>query len=413
MSGEEALAKRIKRHVTGRVRTFFAATAPGLEKLCFDELTAPPLSIKNAQAIAGGVEFRGRLTDAWLANLHLRTVNRVLMRITEFRARGFPELEHRLSEIPWELYLLPGEPPEMSVSVTRSRLYHKGAVAERFAAGIGKRFEALSGGVRSGSSDQPGQSRPSEPSDQSQLAGANPQRLFIRAVEDRFTVSIDSSGELLHKRGWKPDVGRAPLRETLAAAALMLAGYDGREPLIDPMCGAGTFSLEAALMASGTPPGLRRDFAFMGWPSFIPRRWDHLRREAAGQAKTDSDASAILASDRNAEAVSALQAAVDSGGLNGFVQVHQQDFFHIRPDREGRSPGLVTLNPPYGVRMGSRVESQALFEAICEHLRVHFGGWRFAMIAPGREVAKTLPFPAERHPLFHGGLRLALLVGKV
>jgi putative N6-adenine-specific DNA methylase len=404
MSGEEALAKRIKRHVTGRVRTFFAATAPGLEKLCFDELTAPPLSIKNAQAIAGGVEFRGRLTDAWLANLHLRTANRVLMRITEFRARGFPELEHRLSEIPWELYLYPGTPPETSVSVTRSRLYHKGAVAERFAAGIGKRFEALAGG------NPPGASGPSDSPDPAEEI---PQRLFIRAVEDRFTVSIDSSGELLHKRGWKPDVGRAPLRETLAAAALILAGYDGREPLVDPMCGAGTFSLEAALMASGTPPGLRRKFAFMGWPSFIPRRWDHLRREAAPPAESASGAAPILASDRNAEAVTALRAAVEAGGLAGWVQVHRHDFFQIRPDQEGREPGLVALNPPYGVRMGGRAESQALFEAICEHLRVHFRGWRFAMIAPGREIAKTLPFPADRHPLFHGGLRLALLIGKV
>jgi putative N6-adenine-specific DNA methylase len=395
MPGEEALAKRIKRHVTGRVRTFFAATAPGLEKLCFDELTGPPLSIKHARAIAGGVEFRGRLTDAWLANLHLRTANRVLMRITEFRARGFPELERRLSEIPWELYLFPGEPPEMSVSVTRSRLYHKGAVAERFAAGIGKRFEALAGGVPAGP------------------AGTIPQRLFIRAAEDRFAISIDASGDLLHRRGWKPDVGRAPLRETLAAAALILAGYDGRAPLIDPMCGAGTFSLEAALMASGTPPGLRRDFAFMGWPSFRPRRWGHLRREAADRVKARPDDAPILASDRDADTVNALQAAVETDGLTDFIQVHKQDFFHIQPDRERREPGLVVLNPPYGVRMGSRVESQALFEAICEHLRVHFGGWRFAMIAPGREVAKTLPFPATRHPLFHGGLRLALLVGRV
>ncbi len=395
MSGEEALAKRIKRHVTGRVRTFFAATAPGLEKLCFDELTAPPLSIKNAQAIAGGVEFRGRLTDAWLANLHLRTANRVLMRITEFRARGFPELERRLSDIPWELYLPPGANPEMSVSVSRSRLYHKGAVAERFAAGVGKRFEALAGGIPEGP------------------AAPFPQRLFVRAVEDRFTVSIDGSGELLHKRGWKPGVGRAPLRETLAAAALTLAGYDGREPVIDPMCGAGTFSLEAALMASGTPPGLRRDFAFMGWPSFRPRRWGHLRREAADRVNPPPEAPPILASDRDADTVNALQAAVETDGLTGFVQVQKRDFFHIQPEREGREPGLVMLNPPYGVRMGSRAESQALFEAICEHLRVHFRGWRFAMIAPGREIARNLPFSAERHPLFHGGLRLALLIGRV
>ncbi|MFW6241912.1 MAG: THUMP domain-containing class I SAM-dependent RNA methyltransferase [Thermodesulfobacteriota bacterium] len=395
MSGEEALAKRIKRHLTGRVRTFFAATAPGLEKLCFDELTAPPLSIKHARAIAGGVEFRGRLTDAWLANLHLRTANRVLMRITEFRARGFPELERRLSEIPWELYLCPGTPPEMSVSVARSRLYHKGAVAERFAVGIGKRFQALGGGVPSGP------------------AGEISQRLFIRALEDRFTVSIDSSGELLHKRGWKPDVGRAPMRETLAAAALVLAGYDGREPLIDPMCGAGTFSLEAALMASATPPGLRRDFAFMGWPSFRPHRWGHLRREAADRSLPHPPAPSIHASDRTPEAAEALQTAVETAGLADFVRVTRRDFFHIKPEEVADGPGLVVLNPPYGVRMGSRVESQALFEAICEHLGSRFRGWRFAMIAPGREIARNLPFPAERHPLFHGGLRLALLIGRV
>lgn len=393
MSGEDALAKRIKRHVTGRVRTFFAATAPELEKLCFDELTAPPLSIKYARVIAGGVEFRGRLSDAWLANLHLRTANRVLMRITEFRARGFPELERRLSDIPWELYLPAGAVPETSVSASRSRLYHRGAVAERFAAAVARRLASAE----------------TVPPPAGEAGGT--QRLFVRAVEDRFTVSIDSSGALLHKRGWKPDVGRAPLRETLAAAALMLAGYDGREPLIDPMCGSGAFAMEAALMASETPPGSRRNFAFMGWPSYRPRRWSHLRRQAGGREPTPPAAPAIHASDRNPEAAAALQAAVETAGLGEFVSVARRDFFDIRPEALADRPGVVTLNPPYGVRMGNRAESQALFEAVCDHLRRHFGGWRFAMISPGREAARGVPFEATPHPLFHGGLRLVLLTG--
>jgi putative N6-adenine-specific DNA methylase len=393
MTGETALTKRIKRHVTGRVRTFFAATAPELEKLCFQELTAPPLCIKNARAIAGGVEFRGRLADAWLANLHLRTANRVLMRITEFRARGFPELERRLPDIPWELYLPPGAEFDLSVSTSRSRLYHKGAVAERFAAGIRKRFEALAGGLPDPPADPP------------------LQRLFIRAVEDRFTVSIDSSGALLHKRGWKPDVGRAPLRETLAAAALMLGGYDGREPVLDPMAGSGAFSMEAALMASGTPPGLRRDFAFMGWPSYRPRRWGHLRRTAADATAPPPAAPPIHASDRDPEMVASLRTAVETAGLSDYIAVSQRDFFDVRTEDVSGGPGLVVLNPPYGIRMGHPAESHALFEAVCDHLGRHFRGWRVAMIAPGRDVARDLPFAATRHPLFHGGLRLALLTG--
>ena len=393
MSGEDALAKRIKRHVTGRVRTFFVATAPELEKLCFDELTAPPLSIKNARAIAGGVEFRGRLTDAWLANLHLRTANRVLMRITEFRAAGFPELERRLSDIPWELYLPAGTPPEMRVSTHHSRLYHKGALAERFAAAVARRLESAD----------------AVPTPEGEPAP--PQRLFVRAEDDRFTVSIDSSGELLHKRGWKPAVGRAPLRETLASAALMLAGYDGREPLVDPMCGSGAFAMEAALMASETPPGLRRDFAFMGWPSYRPRRWGHLRRAAGDREPPRPEFPPIHASDRNPDVVAALKAAAETTGLADFIVAEQRDFFDIRPDESTGRPGLVTLNPPYGIRMGNRAESQALFEAICAHLVRHFGGWRFAMIAPGREASRNLPFEAVRRPLFHGGLRLVLLTG--
>ncbi|WP_172683790.1 hypothetical protein [Desulfosarcina cetonica] len=128
------------------------------------------------------------------------------------------------------------------------------------------------------------------------------QTLFVRVVEDRFSLSLDSSGPALYKRGYKTGAARAPIRETLAAAILMTAGYDPARPLVDPMCGAGTFSLEAAMMAKHVAPGANRDFAFMGWPAFAANPWAFLKRQAHRQMVV-LDRPRIFASDLDADAV--------------------------------------------------------------------------------------------------------------
>ena len=280
-----AIEKRIKRHVVGQAHDFFAVTAPGFEDLCRAELAA--LGLKG-RAVAGGVEFTGRLHEGYLANLSLRTANRVLMRVHSFQAVHFSELERQITAFAWELFLKPGSLHKIHVTTHHCRLHHTDAIAERIRKGIEGRLHPF------------GEAGPA----------AVFQQVFVRGLHDRFTVSIDSSGANLYLRGIKTHTGRAPLRETIAAAALMRGGFTGVETLLDPMCGTGTFSLEAALIAKHIPPGWFREFAFTGWPGFRPQRWDHLRRKSA-ERFTALSAPLIFASDLDAEACAALAASLD------------------------------------------------------------------------------------------------------
>ena len=406
MVGEEApggmcpsLAKRVKRRVTARMHTFFAATAPGLEHLCLQELLSLPLSDPQASAVPGGVEFQGKLHDCYMANLHLRYANRVLMRLCDFRASGFAALEKKLGEIDWELYLSPRGGLRISAASFKSRLYHKGAVAQRVHDSVvtcmGHPLELSSG---SGS------------------------HLFIRVDSDRVTVSLDSSGELLHKRGIKPRGGEAPIRETLAAAVLKIAGYRPGGLLVDPMCGSGTFSLEAAMMSRNLPGGWFREFAFMGWPAFNPGRWRHLRREAE-QRFVPAVSPCVFASDSRARSVKLLRENLSAAGLSDTVNVACLDFFDLTPKGiaaprgpEGgidSEPGLLVLNPPYGRRLGTIHEAAVLFSDILNKLRQDFKGWKVAVIVPKSMVTKRMATSFDQYPLFHGGLDLVLLTGRV
>jgi putative N6-adenine-specific DNA methylase len=391
-----AFEKRVKRRVTGRVHSFFAATAPGLEALCLSELRSLPLSEKEASVVPGGVAFTGRLHDCYLANLHLRCANRVLMRIADFRASGFPALERKLGEIDWELFLPPAGFFRISVASSKSRLYHRGAVAKRVQDSIVARM------------GQGGESSPEA-------------RIFVRAESDRFTVSLDSSGALLYKRGIKSRGGKAPIRETLAAAVLSMAGHRPGRLLVDPMCGSGTFSLEAAMISRNMPAGWFRGFAFENWPAFSPGRWRHIRREAG--ANLTEPGPCIFASDQEEQTVRLLGKQLSDHGLSDAVILGDLDFFKLTQeilagklkdrDKDAFEPGLIVLNPPYGRRLGSLSESRNLIESIFRKLRKDFRGWDAALIVPRRMAGKRMTAGFNRTPIFHGGLDLVLLTGQI
>jgi len=389
-----ALPKRIKRRLVGRPQRFYAATAPGLETLCREELARLLPAAAQIALEAGGVEFEGRLPDCYRANLNLRTAGRILMRIGSFHAANFRQLEQNLVQIPWELYLEPGRKIRVQAAAHRSRLYHSDAIAARIEAAVALRLK------RHG---RPGEAAPP--------AGVV-QQIFARALQNEFTLSIDSSGELLYKRGLKTFAAKAPLRETLAAAALMLAGYSGAEPLIDPMCGSGSFSLEAALMARRIPPGWYREFAFMSWPSFRPGRWREIRRRAEAEMSA-GDAAAVFASDRDAQAVDDLKATLARCGLTGAVDAAVRDFFEFSPQQLTARKGVVALNPPFGLRIGSRPASDRLLTDACRRLQSEYRGWKFALVVPRAYLIDAVPFRSAVHILPHGGIRIALLTGKI
>jgi len=394
MQTEISLSKRIKRHVIGRTRSYFIACPPGFETLCAKELASLALNIQQMSVIPGGVEFKGRLDDCYLANLNLRTANRILLRLDTFKASNFKQLEKRLAEIPWELYLSHQNAFKIHATVKHCRLYHTGAIEKRF-------LESIADGLAVTAFNNCNDPDP-----------ASPQQIFVRGIDDRFTVSIDSSGDNLYKRGLKKHTGKAPLRETLAAASLLLAGYSGKGPLVDPMCGAGTYSLEAALMAKKIPAGWFREFAFMQWPAYRTKRFGYLKRQFEDYF-VQPEKPLIFASDKDPQACRQLEQCTRQFGLSDTVSINNADFFELVPQDFTDQPGLVTINPPYGRRIGTRPESMELFQAICSKLAREYKGWKLVLIAPIKLLEKKVPFKLKTYPLFHGGLILKLMVGNI
>ncbi|BBO76867.1 RNA methyltransferase [Desulfosarcina widdelii] len=387
----DAFAKRVRRHVSGRVRDYYAIVSPGFEACARQELIILGIDESDIRVSTGGVTFRGRFVDCQRANLHLRTATRILMRIDTFTATNPRQLEKHCASIPWELYLVEGTRPEIKVHSQRSRLYHSDVVARAVKEAIAGHWE--------------GSSAPSVSAD-------FPQTVFVRLLDDRVTLSLDSSGAPLYKRGLKQGVARAPLRESLAAAMLICSGYDSSRPLVDPLCGSGTLSIEAAMMAKGMAPGSLRNFAFMGWPAFRGRQWSFLKREAEADAKA-FNRPPIHASDLDAAACGKLSGIISDNGLSDAVKVTVKDFFDCEAGQYEGGPGLVAINPPYGIRIGSSHQAADLFQRICRHLNAAFTGWDVALISPEKSLLQTVPFAFRQVPMRHGGLRLKLLLGTV
>ncbi len=381
--------KRLQRHLIGRERDFFAATAPGVGRAAAAEISRIPASLGNIREIPGGVTFSGKLPDAWAVNLHARITSRLLLRLAEFTALSFERLEARVAEIPWELIYYADTDPMLRSSTRKCRLYHTDGVAERVFNGLRRRL-----------------SETGTPSPEDAVTRI-PQTVFVRGLRDRFTVSADTSGALLHIRGFKAP-GEAPLRETLAAAVLELAGYRGDRPLLDPMCGSGAFTLEAVRIARRIPPGLRREFAFMAWPSFIPKRWANMVKTAEREMNT-GPIPPVVASDLRRQAVSALKNTVTKADLGPNLRVLHRDFFALqRKDLPG-PPGLVVLNPPYGKRLGSAEEGTSMLSEIWKKLFSDFRKWRAAVLTP----EASAPDGFFSHRLVHGGLPVFLHAGRI
>ena len=314
------------------------------------------------------------------------------MRLTQFKATNFRQLEKNVLHFPWELYLSPSSELDFSVKTRHSRLFHTSAITTRIETCIRERPPSLS-------SRKPG---PPGKKDR--------QHLYVRAVDDHFFLSLDSSGELLFKRGLKHEVGKAPIRETLAAAILKLAGYDGSQILLDPMCGSGTFSLEAAMLAGNIPPGFYRRFAFMQWPAFRERQWHHLKKKAASDIKR-IDKPRIFSSDQDLKRTTELKKIYDKFEWFHVAQVGTHDFFHLAPRDVTETPGILVLNPPFGVRLNSNDKPKTFYHDILKKLTKDFRHWQIAILVKDRALVNLFPNSFKAYPLFHGGIDLVLLIG--
>ena len=378
------------RVLADRSLSCFAVAAPGLESLVADELRGlqafHPLELADPEP--GGIGFHTGRRGLYAANLHLRIASRVLVRVGTFHAAAFHELERHAARLPWTEFIAPGRPVAFRVTSKKSRLYHQDAVAERLVAAAG----APAAG-------------PAE----------TPQEFVVRLFRDECTVSADASGELLHRRGYRQAVARAPLRETIAAAMLLAVGWDGSTPLVDPFCGSGTIPIEGALLARRIAPGLVRadrssGFAFQSWPELDARAWREEVDAARAEVRPGAEVP-IVGSDRDAGAVAAARENATRAGVAADATFERRALSDAAPP-DGAGVGMLVTNPPYGVRVGDQAAVRDLWARFGQVVHERFGGWTAALLSPDPALDRQTRLRlAERFRTRNGGIPVRLVAG--
>jgi putative N6-adenine-specific DNA methylase len=382
----------------------FAATAPGLESITAGELKT--LGIKSRQE-QGGVAFDGNLDYLYLTNLWLRTASRVVVRLGRFHASTFYELERRAKKLPWTEYLPETGRVEVRVTCRKSRLYHSDAVAERVLGAIA-RIAPHGVDLRAAPSGD-------ENDTETETVADDAVQLFVvRIVNDQCEISADTSGALLHRRGYRQEIGKAPLRETLAAAMVLASGWRAKDPLLDPLCGSGTIPIEAALIGVGQAPGLARRFQFMNWPTFDRNLWNEISGKAKESVKkvpldiggADRDAGAIEAAKRNAE-----RAGV-AADIRFSASPVSASFAGLEDVTAGRGEGWIITNPPYGIRLGESADLRDLYATLGAAVKEK-RGWRIGILAADDVLARQMRIRVRsRFATSNGGIPVSYLVSE-
>jgi len=351
-----------------RGQTLVATCALGTEPALIGELRA--LRMKGVKGSRGAVRFVGGIEDGMRACLHLRTAMKVLLRLASFPAPDADALYAGTRTIAWEEHLGARQTIAVEATGTSATLRHTGFTALKVKDAICDVLREKTGArpdVDPRSPDVP---------------------VLVHLGKAEATVYLDFSGRSLHLRGYRPRGSTAPLRETLAAALLLLLGYDGSTPFWDPMAGTGTLVVEAAWIAQRRAPGLGRKFPFERWPSFrgdLQSRWHRLQHEAREAVRTDIPP--MRAGDFAGRALDMLEPTLALAGVADHVRVDREDVRRARPD-PGAAGGLVLCNPPYGERMGQPLQIQGLYRGMGEAMST----W------DGQRIAVFTGMPAfERH----------------
>lgn len=372
--------------------------APGLEGLVAGELGALGVTITSTEP--GGCSAAGSLVDVARLNLELRTATRVLVRRAHFAARALGELERKAGLLPWAEWLPAGLPVVLRVSCKKSRLYHQKAVAER----IGNAIRS-STGLEATTAAGEAEGDPEGADDTAH------QLIVVRFYRDECTISCDSSGALLHRRGWRLATAKAPLRETLAAALLAASGWDPATPLLDPFCGAGTIPIEAALLARRIAPNLERPIVCERWPGFDATAMAALRDAARARILPAAPA-AIIGADRDAGAIVAARSNAERAGVAADIEWREAAVSALAPP-PGSAGSLVT-NPPYGVRIGDTRDLRNLYARFGSVAREHLRGWQVTLLLGETPLERSTGLSLRQVlTTRNGGLRVRLLTGRV
>ncbi|RUL80014.1 bifunctional 23S rRNA (guanine(2069)-N(7))-methyltransferase RlmK/23S rRNA (guanine(2445)-N(2))-methyltransferase RlmL [Dyella choica] len=379
------------------MKQFFATCPKGLEYLLRDELMS--LGAVEVHEALAGVRFSGSLETAYRACLWSRLASRILLPVAEFEAASDEALYAGVQSIDWSEHLALHATLAVDANTAQSKLTHSQYLAQRVKDAVVDQFR------------QRGHARPDVDTEEPDV------RINLRLRRDRATVSIDLAGAPLHRRGWRETQGEAPLKENLAAAMLLRAGwpaiYAQGGALLDPMCGSGTIVIEGALMAADVAPGLRREYyGFLGWKQHDIALWRSLLDEASRRAEIGLPAlrSCFFGSDADSRMVQMAKRNAQEAGIAGFFTLDRHDALHVRPP-PGFTQGLVITNPPYGERLGERESLPRFYRNLGETLRDHFNGWRAAVLAGDAELGRATTLRAEKkYTLYNGALETVLLI---
>lgn len=372
----------------------FAVAAPGLAPMVADELTA--LGIPNLNVMDAGVGFAVSARDLARSNVWLRTASRVIVRLTKFDATDFATLERKAKTVPWSRVLRTGAVVQLRVTCKKSRLYHSDAVAERVARGI----EGAIAGSRV-------ELKAVDEESDIDVNARLPQLIIVRFDHDQCTISADSSGALLHRRGWRQAVAKAPLRETLAAALITASEWDASNALVDPFCGSGTIGIEAALRGRNVAPGLARTFAMESWPEINAGLLNSIKRDAHAAVRVKTDLKIII-SDRDAGACAAAKSNAERAGVLDQVVIENHSLSETELPKIAAT-GFVVTNPPYGVRVGGAHDLRSLYQRLGDIMREGGNGWHLTMLAAERAMAAQTKLKLEtKVRTTNGGLPVSI-----
>lgn len=366
---------------------FFATAAKGVEEVLADEIRR--LGVSEVVLEKGGVRFKGDMATCYRANLWLRTAHRILMPIAEFPCETPQHLYDGVRSVCWQDYLNPDITLAVTCNLRDSKITHSGFAAL-------KTKDAIVDAIRDSFGRRP------------DVDTRAPGLLVnVHLVRNYCTISLDTSGISLDKRGYRLDRNEAPLRETLAAAMIELCGWDGSTPLVDPMCGSGTIPVEAALKACRRAPGLtRQSFGFQRWPSFDSLTWSNVLQEAQEQARHSLPVP-ILGYDLSGRSLELARQNVQRAGVGGLVTFCQAGIGEWSPPA---SPGILLCNPPYGVRLGEEEALQSLYKKLGDTLKRSFTGYAAYVLTGNPRLASCIGLkPSRRIVLFNGAIECRLL----
>jgi putative N6-adenine-specific DNA methylase len=369
---------------------FFATCPRGLENVLGAELVA--LGALNVASVDGGASFEGPFELCYAVNLESRVASRVSWRVAHGPYQSEREIYEAVRALPWHEWFTVDHTIRVDVAGIRAPVKSLEFVTLRVKDAICDGFRERTG-VR--------------PSVDTRAPDARI-NAFLTATD--FTVYLDTSGEALFKRGYRKEAGEAPLRENLAAGILRLAQWEPGMPLLDPMCGSGTFLCEAAMIATDRAPGLERDFGFEKLAMFDAKAWHRLKEAAHARVKPADDLP-IHGSDRYGEALKLARANLAALGLEGAVHLKQADVLDVPAPA---SSGILVTNPPYGVRLQDQEQIAELYPKLGDALKKKFSGWTAYIFTADMRLPKLIGLSAsKRTPLFNGALECRLFEFRV